>query len=70
MDKYEVIIFWSAEDNVFVADAPELPGCMAHGRTHESALKNLRDAMRLWIRTAKEFGDPVPQPKGRRLVFA
>jgi predicted RNase H-like HicB family nuclease len=70
MDKYEVIIDWGAEDGVFIAEAPELPGCMAHGKTHASALRNLRAAMRLWIRTAKEFGDPVPEPKGRRLIFA
>jgi len=70
MDKYEIIIYWSTEDNLFIAEAPELPGCMAHGGSHASALKNLRAAMRLWIRTAKEFGDPIPQPKGRRLIFA
>lgn len=68
--KYEIIIFWSNEDDVFVADVPELPGCMAHGRTQESALKSAKQAIRLWIDTAKEFGDPVPEPKGRRLIFA
>jgi predicted RNase H-like HicB family nuclease len=70
MDKYEVIIYWSEADAAFIADAPELPGCMAHGKTHEAALRELRTAMKLWIRTAKEFGDQVPQPKKRRLVFA
>lgn len=70
MDKYEVIIFWSAEDEAFVAEVPELPGCMAHGDTQEEALANAKQAMQLWTDTAKEFGDPVPQPKGRRLVFA
>ncbi len=70
MDKYEVIIFWSAEDEVFVAEVPELPGCMAHGATREEALANAKDAERLWLDTAKEFGDPIPEPKGRRLVFA
>jgi predicted RNase H-like HicB family nuclease len=68
--KYEVIIFWSDEDNVYVADAPELPGCMAHGFSYDEALQNIRDAMSLWIDTAKEFGNPVPEPKGHRLVFA
>ena len=68
--KYEVIIYWSAEDGVFIAEAPELPGCMAHGSSHSSALKSLRAAIRLWIRTAKEFGEPVPEPKARRLIFA
>ena len=70
MDKDEVIIYWSHEDRAFIAEVPELPGCMAHGKTHETALRNVRTAMKLWIRTAKEFGDPVPAPKARRLVFA
>jgi len=70
MDKYEIIIFWSEEDHAFVAEAPELPGCMAHGDTHESALANARAAIALWIKTAKEFKDPIPQPKGHRLAFA
>jgi len=70
MHKYEVILYWSAEDKVFVAEVPELPGCMAHGKTQQAALKNANDAIRLWIDTAKEFGDPVPEPKGRRLMLA
>jgi predicted RNase H-like HicB family nuclease len=70
MDKYEIILFWSAEDEVFVAEVPELPGCMAHGGTQEEALANAKQSVKLWIDTAEEFGDPIPQPKGRRLVFA
>ena len=70
MDRYEIILFWSEEDEAFVADIPELPGCMAHGPTQEKALANAKQAMHLWLDTAKEFGDPVPKPKGRRLVFA
>jgi predicted RNase H-like HicB family nuclease len=70
MDKYEIIIYWSDEDQAFVAEVPELPGCVAHGNTHEAALVNAKTAMQLWIATAKEFGDPIPEPKGRRLVFA
>ena len=70
MDKYEVIIFWSAEDGAFVAEVPELPGCMAHGATQEEALANAKQAETLWLDTAREFGDPIPEPKGRRLVFA
>jgi predicted RNase H-like HicB family nuclease len=70
MNKYEIIIYWSDEDNVFVAEVPELPGCAAHGGTQEHALRNAQDAIRLWIATAKEFGDRVPKPKGRRLIFA
>jgi predicted RNase H-like HicB family nuclease len=70
MDKYEIIIYWSDEDLAFVAEVPELPGCAAHGNTHEEALTNAKVAMQLWIDTAKEFGDPIPEPKRRRLVFA
>ena len=70
MPKYEIIIFWSEEDQVFVAEVPELPGCIAHGDTHESALYNAKEAIQLWIETALEFGDPIPEPKGRRLMLA
>ncbi len=70
MIKYEVIIYWSAEDEAFVAEVPELPGCAAHGDSQEAALSNAQDAIRLWIDTAKEFGDPIPEPRGRRLLFA
>ncbi|MHB8895671.1 MAG: type II toxin-antitoxin system HicB family antitoxin [Candidatus Geothermincolia bacterium] len=52
------------------SEVPELPGCMAHGDSHNAALENIKDAMELWIATAKEFNDPIPKPKGRRLVFA
>lgn len=70
MRKYEIILYWSSEDKVFVAEVPELPGCMAHGDTQEITLRNVNDAMELWIETAKEFGDPIPEPKGRRLMLA
>ncbi len=70
MNKYEVIIYWSHEDAAFVAEAPELPGCAAHGPTQEAALASAQEAIRLWIDTAKEFGDAIPEPKGRRLIFA
>ena len=69
--KYEIIIYWSNEDDLFIAEVPELPGCMAHhGHTQEEALKNAKDAIRLWIDTAKEFGDPIPDPQGRHLKIA
>lgn len=70
MNKYEIIIFWSDEDDAYVADIPELSGCMAHGDTHESALANAKQAIQLWLETAEEFGDPIPAPKGKRLVYA
>jgi len=70
MMKYEIILYWSGEDQIFVAEVPELPGCMAHGGTPQEALSNAQEAMQLWIDTAKEFGDPVPEPKERRLMLA
>ena len=70
MNKYEVIIYWSAEDGAFIAEVPELPGCSAHGPSQDAALANVQDAIRLWIETAREFGDPIPEPKGRRLILA
>jgi predicted RNase H-like HicB family nuclease len=70
MDRYEIIIYWSDDDQAFVADVPEVPGCMAYGNTHEDALANAKAAVQHWIATAREFGDPVPVPKGRRLAFA
>ncbi len=70
MHRYEVIIYWNAEDQVFVAEVPELPGCAAHGGSPEAALAEAQEAISLWLDTAREFGDPVPEPKGRRLQFA
>ena len=70
MDRYEIIMYWSNEDKAFVAEVPELPGCIAHGKKHCEALTNIRQATALWIKTAKEFGDSVPEPKGRKLVYA
>jgi len=70
MDRYEIIIYWSDEDDAYIAEVPELAGCMAHGDNYESAVKNVRDAIQLWIKTAKEFNDFIPEPKGRRLVYA
>jgi predicted RNase H-like HicB family nuclease len=68
--KYEIIIYWSDEDKVYIAEVPELPGCVAHGTTPESTLSNCGDAMDLWLETAREFGRAIPEPKGRRLQFA
>ena len=70
MIKYEIVISWSEEDEVFIADVPELPVCAAHGATQEAALSSALDAVRLWIDTAKEFGDTVPETKERRLNLA
>ena len=70
MNHYEIIIYWSNEDQAFLAEAPELPGCMAHGNSYEEALRNVRDAMAFWIDVAREQGEPIPVPKGRRLMYA
>lgn len=58
--RYEIIIYWSTADGVFVAEVPELPGCMAHGESQEAAIRNVKEAITLWIDTATEFGDLVP----------
>lgn len=68
--KYEFIIYWSDDDQAFVAEVPELPGCAAHGDTPEAALAECSEAIALWIETAKEAGREVPAPKGRRLRLA
>ena len=70
MHKYELILYWSDEDKIFVAEVPELPGCIAHGKSQEMALASAQEAVQLWIDTAVEFGDAVPEPKGRRLMLA
>ncbi len=69
-NKYEIIIFWDNNDEIYIAEVPELPGCIAHGDSEESALKNVKDTIVLWITTAKETGDTIPEPKGERLIFA
>ena len=68
-NKYEIIIFWSDEDKSFIAEVPELPGCMADGKTYQEALSNAEIIISEWVETAKEIGRPIPQPKGR-LMFA
>ena len=70
MNKYEIILYWSEDDGAYIAEVPELPGCMAHGATQVEALSNANDAISLWIDTARETGRPVPRPKGRKLAYA
>lgn len=67
--RYEVIIYWSAEDDAFIAEVPELPGCAADGSTYEDALANVKVVIDEWIDTARQLGRPVPQPRGR-LMYA
>jgi len=68
-NKYELIIYWSEEDKAFVAEVPELPGCMADGATYQEAILNAEVIIQEWIITAKELGREIPQPKGR-LIYA
>jgi predicted RNase H-like HicB family nuclease len=70
MFKYETIIYWSEEDQVYLAEVPELFECVAHGDNYETALSNIKDAIQLWIDTAYELGDSIPVPKGRKLMYA
>jgi predicted RNase H-like HicB family nuclease len=67
--KYEIIIFWSSEDNAYIAEVPELPGCMVDGNTYQEALKNVEQIIDEWIETATRLGRPIPEPKGR-LMYA
>lgn len=69
MIRYEVIIYWSQEDDAFIAEVPELPGCAADGPTYREALANVETVIEEWLETAQELGRPIPQPRGR-LVFA
>ena len=65
--RYEIIMYWSEEDQAFIAEVPELPGCAADGMTYQEALANVQVIITEWIETAKELGRPIPQPKGRLL---
>jgi len=67
--KYEIIIYWSTDDGAFIAEAPELPSCMADGATHQDARSALETVIEEWIETAESLGRPVPAPKGE-LTFA
>lgn len=69
MNKYEIIIYWSQEDRSFIAEVPELPGCMADGKTYNEALSNIEVIINEWIDTALELKRPIPQPKGK-LMYA
>lgn len=67
--RYEIIIYWSADDNAFVAEVPELPGCIADGETYQEALANAEVVIGEWLETARDLGRAIPEPRGR-LVFA
>lgn len=65
---YEIVLFWSSEDDVFVAEVPDLPGCMAHGATHEEALAQVKEAAALWLDVARERGEELPRPRPHLLA--
>ncbi len=67
--RYELIIYWSTDDNAFVVEVPELPGCMADGNTYQEAVTNAEQVIQEWIETARSLGRDIPTPKGR-LLFA
>ena len=67
--KYEMILYWSDTDNAYIAEVPELAGCMADGRTYQEAVKNAQTVIKEWIETAKSLGRPIPEPKGK-LMYA
>ncbi len=69
MSKYEIVMYWSEDDQAFIAEVPELPGCVADGATYQEALANVEVIIQEWIETAQELGRPIPQPKGR-LMYA
>ena len=69
LNKYEVIIYWSKDDNMFIAEVPELPGCMADGSSYGDAISNVQVIMSEWIETARSLGRAIPEPKGK-LIYA
>lgn len=69
MSKYEIIIYWSKDDDAYIAEVPELPGCMTDSKTYQDALNSVKKIIAEWIETEKELNRPIPEPKGR-FVFA
>ena len=66
--KYEIVIYWDNDDKIFVAEVPDLPGCMAHGKTRIKAAQHVSEAIELWLETASEFGDKIPEPRRHQLA--
>lgn len=66
--RYEIILYWSEEDQAFISEVPELPGCAADGETYQEAVQNVEVIMQEWIETAEELGRPIPKPKGRLMA--
>ncbi len=70
MYRYELMVYWSQQDDSFIVEVPELPGCVSDGASYEQAIANAQIVIREWIETARELGRPIPEPRGRRLAFA
>lgn len=68
--RYEIILYWSEDDDAYIAEVPELPGCAADGASYTEAIRNAEVVIDEWVETAIEVGRPVPEPKGRRLMLA
>jgi len=68
IQKYEIVIYWDNDDKIFVAEVSELSGCLAHGKTQIEAVKNINEAVELWLETAREFGDEIPTPRQRKIA--
>lgn len=68
LPKYEIVIFWDEQDKIFVAEVPDLPGCMAHGKTQAKALMHVNEAIELWLETARKYSDKIPVPTRHRLA--
>jgi predicted RNase H-like HicB family nuclease len=68
--KYEIILYWSEDDQAYIAEVPELPGCMADGQSYKEALNNIEVIVQEWIETAHELGREIPEPKKEKLMFA
>lgn len=69
MHKYKRIAYWSSEDNTFIADVPELPGCMADGATAAEAMENAEQVISEWLEVAKERGQSIPEPRGKLMYM-
>ena len=69
MNKYEIVLYWSEEDELYIAEVPELPGCMADGNSYQEAVLNAEIIINEWIETAKDLGREIPKPKGK-LMYA
>jgi len=67
--KYELIVYWSEDDGAYIVNVPELPGCMADGKTYKEAIQNVLIVIEEWMETARELGRNIPMPKGR-LIYA